>query len=165
MATPAERKERIARIAALPDALAAFVAGLNDAQLDALGDDDPWTVRQVTHHVADSHMNAFIRMKLMLTEQHPTLRPYDQDAWALLPDTRTMPVDATLALLRGLHARWVRLLESLGDDDWSRGAYHPENGEVTLDGILATYAQHGEDHVAQIKRILARVSASGDASA
>jgi hypothetical protein len=153
MPTPAERRERIARIAALPDALAAAVASLSDAQLDARSGDDPWTVRQVTHHIADSHMNAFIRMKLMLTETHPTLRPYDQDAWVQLADTAAMPIDATLTLLRGLHARWVRLLESLADDDWARSAHHPESGTVTLDSMLETYAQHGDDHVAQIQRI------------
>jgi hypothetical protein len=154
MTTPEQRRGRIAMIAALPDALAALVARLDDSRLDARGD-DPWTVRQITHHIADSHINAVIRMKLMLTEQHPTLRPYDQDAWVTLADTRAMPVAATLDLLRGLHTRWVTLLESLGDDDWSRGAYHPENGEVTLDDMLATYSQHGEDHIAQIRRLLA----------
>ena len=159
MTSPADRRRLIASIAALPDALAAVVAGLGDAELDARVADDPWTVRQVTHHVADSHINAFIRMKLMLTEPHPTLKPYDQDAWAQLADTQSAPVDATLALLRGLHARWVRLLESLGEGDWSRGAHHPENGEVTLDGMLATYARHGEEHVEQIRRI--RQSSSG----
>ena len=158
MTTPAERQQRIASIAALPDALAAVVAGLGDAELDARAADDPWTARQVTHHIADSHINAFIRMKLMLTEPHPTLKPYDQDAWAQLADTQSTPVDATLALLRGLHARWVRLLEALGEEEWSRGAYHPENGEVTLDGMLATYARHGEEHVEQIRGILQSAS-------
>jgi hypothetical protein len=156
MATSEERRDRIARIAALPDTLAAAVMGLNDAQLDARGGDDPWTVRQVAHHIADSHLNAFIRMKLMLTEPHPTLKPYDQDAWALLPDTLATPVDATLALLRGLHTRWVVLFEALPDDAWARTAYHPENGIVTIDGMLKSYAQHGEDHVAQIWRIRER---------
>lgn len=158
MTTKEQRARDIARIAALPEALAAAVAGLSDAQLDQPADDDPWTVRQVVHHVADSHMNAFIRMKLMLTEQHPTLKPYDQDAWALLADTRSTPVDATLALLRGLHARWVGLLESLREADWARSAHHPENGTVTIDGMLRTYAQHGEDHVAQIRHIQQRAA-------
>jgi hypothetical protein len=157
MTTSSERQERIARIAALPDALAAVVAGMSDAELDARVDADPWTIRQVTHHIADSHINAFIRMKLMLTEAHPTLKPYDQDAWAQLADA-AMPVDATLALLRGLHARWVRLLESLGDAEWARSALHPENGEVTIDGMLVTYSDHGEEHVAQIGRIRAALA-------
>jgi hypothetical protein len=158
MTTPSERRDRIARIAALPGALAAVVAELSDADLDARVAADPWTIRQVTHHIADSHMNAFIRMKLMLTEQHPTLKPYDQDAWAQLADTAAMPVDATLALLGGLHARWVRLLESLGEADWARGADHPENGEVTLEGMLVIYSDHGEEHVAQIGRIRAAIA-------
>ncbi len=153
MPTPEQRRRLIASIAALPDTLAAAVATLDDSELDAHSPDDPWTARQVTHHVADSHMNAFIRMKLILTESHPTLRPYDQDAWVELPDTAAMPVDASLALLRGLHARWVRLLESLDEQDWSRSAYHPENGEVTIDSMLETYAHHGEDHIAQLERI------------
>ena len=157
MTTSLERRERIARIAALPGALAAVVAGLSDADLDARVPADPWTIRQVTHHIADSHINAFIRMKLMLTEDHPTLKPYDQDAWARLADA-AMPVDATLALLGGLHARWVRLLESLGDADWRRGALHPENGEVTLESMLVTYSDHGEEHVAQIGRIRAAMA-------
>jgi hypothetical protein len=158
MTTPPERRDRIARIAALPDALAAVVAGLSDADLDTRVASDPWTIRQVTHHIADSHMNAFIRMKLMLTEQHPTLKPYDQDAWAHLADTAAMPVDATLALLGGLHARWVRLLESLGDADCARSEAHPENSEVTIDSMLITYSDHGEEHVAQIGRIRAAMA-------
>lgn len=148
------RRRRIARLALLPDELAALLGALNEAQLDAPIPDDPWTVRQVAHHIADSHMNAFVRTKLILTEQHPTLKPYDQDAWALLPDTAGMPVDAALAILRGIHARWVRLFESLGERDWARGGLHPEYGEVTLDGILETYARHSDEHLAQMRRIL-----------
>lgn len=158
MTTPNERQRLIASIAGLPDALATAIAGLSDAELDARADADPWTIRQVTHHVADSHMNAFIRMKLILTEPRPTLKPYDQDAWARLADTSAMPVEATLALLRGLHARWTRLLESLGEDEWERGGFHPENGDVTLASMLATYARHGDDHVEQIGRIRAALS-------
>lgn len=152
MTTPEQRAERIAKIAALPDALAAVVAGLSDAELDAHSPADPWTIRQVTHHIADSHVNAFIRLKLMLTERHPTIKPYDQEAWARLADA-ALPVDATLILLRGLHARWVRLFESLGEGDWARTAYHPENGEITVDWLLDTYARHGEEHLEQIQRI------------
>jgi hypothetical protein len=153
-ATATDRAAQIARIAALPGELAAVLAGLDDAALDTRTAADPWTIRQVAHHIADSHMNALIRTKLILTEQHPTLRPYDQDAWATLPDA-AMPLDATLALLRGLHARWVALLGAIGEDDWARGGFHPENGDVTLGDILATYAAHGADHIAQIGRIRA----------
>ncbi|HWQ12738.1 MAG TPA: putative metal-dependent hydrolase [Roseiflexaceae bacterium] len=156
------RAARIARIAALPEELAALVGGLSDARLDTHAPDDPWTVRQVTHHMADSHANAFIRTKLILTEEHPTLKPYDQDAWAALPDTCAMPVGASLELLRGLHARWVRLFESLGPADWGRAALHPEIGEVTIDDILETYAHHCNDHLAQIRRILTGAECGGD---
>src|SRR3712207_5845487 len=119
MTTPDHRRERIAKIASLPDALAAVVGGLSEAELDARAPHDPWTVRQVTPHVADSHINAFIRMKLMLTGRHPTLKPYDPDAWAGLADA-ALPVDATLALLRGLHARWVALFEALDESGWAQ---------------------------------------------
>jgi hypothetical protein len=149
------RSERVARLAALPDELAATLGRLSEAQLDAPAEGDPWTVRQVAHHIADSHMNAFIRTKLILTEDHPTLKPYDQDAWALLPDTAAMPVDASLAILRGVHARWVALFESLGADDWRRSGFHPENGDVTLEQILESYARHSDDHLEQMRRILA----------
>jgi hypothetical protein len=151
----AARHERIARIAALPESLAAAVSGLSEAQLDARSPEDIWNVRQVAHHLADSHMNAFIRTKLIVTEDRPTLKPYDQDAWALLPDTEAMPIEASLGILRGLHARWVKLFESLADGDWGRTGLHPENGEVTVDSILRGYADHGEEHLEQIARILA----------
>ncbi|MFO7170847.1 MAG: putative metal-dependent hydrolase, partial [Chloroflexota bacterium] len=143
----------IARIAALPEQLAALVGGLSAEQLDARTPADPWSIRQVVHHMADSHMNAFIRTRLILTENHPTLRPYDQDAWAQLADTLTMPVEASLELLRGLHARWAALFESLAEEDWGRTGLHPEIGVVTVESILESYAQHGEDHMEQIRRI------------
>lgn len=152
------RRQRIDRIAALPEALAAAVAGLSEAQLDARSPEDIWNVRQVVHHLADSHMNAFIRTKLIVTEERPTLKPYDQDAWALLLDTQAMPCAASLDILRGLHLRWVKLFESLGEWDWSRVGLHPESGEVTIDSILRGYAQHGEDHLDQIVRIVAATS-------
>lgn len=148
------RRARIARLAALPGELAALIAALGEGQLDAPAEGDPWTVRQVVHHIADSHLNAFVRTKLILTEDRPTLKPYDQDAWALLPDTRDMPVEPTLAILSGVHARWVRLFETLAEEQWSRAAHHPEYGPVTIDGILESYAQHSDDHLAQIRRIL-----------
>jgi hypothetical protein len=156
MATTEERRERIARVAALPTALDALVSELTDAALDARSPDDPWSVRQVVHHVADSHANAFIRTKLVLTEEHPTFKPYDQDAWANLPDT-TLPLAVSLGMLRGIHTRWVALFEAMGEEVWAQGGLHPEYGEQTLDRMLASYAQHGEDHLDQIRRILAGV--------
>lgn len=150
-----DRAGRIARLAALPDELAALLAELDPSRLDQSVEADPWTVRQIAHHVADSHMNAFIRTKLILTESRPTLKPYDQDAWALLPDTVSMPLDASLAILRGVHARWVAVFESLGADDWARSGMHPEYGEMSLDDILRSYAKHSDDHIDQMRRVLA----------
>lgn len=149
MLSHSERKERIARIRALPEAAASAIHRLSDQQLDTPYRDGGWTVRQVVHHLADSHLNAFVRMKLILTETHPTLKTYDQDEWAKLDDT-ALPVSHSLAILQGLHARWTRLLEQVPDSDWTRAAFHPENGEVTLEDILSTYARHGDNHVKQI---------------
>jgi hypothetical protein len=146
----AERAERIRKIRALPAALRTAVAGLTDVRLDTPYRDGGWTVRQVVHHLADSHMNAFVRMKLILTETHPTLKPYDQNAWALMPDGKDAPIDASLAVLDGLHERWTAMLEGVGEKDWVRTALHPERGEITLDSLLQTYAGHGEKHVEHI---------------
>lgn len=151
---PELRRADIDQIAALPSALAAAVAGLSDAQLDQQVEADPWTIRQIVHHIADSHMNAFIRMKLLLSEEYPTLRPYDQDAWSLLPDNCSMPLAATLALLQALHERWAYMLERLDEGAWARSGFHPDSGTVTLDSLLRSYAEHGQDHIAQLKRIL-----------
>jgi hypothetical protein len=148
--TAAERAERIRKISALPAALRSAVAGLTDARLDTPYRDGGWTVRQVVHHLADSHMNAFVRMKLILTETHPTLKPYDQNAWALMPDGKNAPIGASLALLEGLHERWTAMLGRVGEKDWARTALHPERGEITLDSLLQTYAGHGEKHVGHI---------------
>ena len=154
MLTPAERPALIDTIRTFPSRLAQVVDTLSDAQLDRRTDIDSWTVQQLVHHLADSHMNAFIRMKLILTEQHPTLKPYNQDAWVVLADETATPISASLAILEGLHTRWATLLASLSEVDWSRSGLHPENGEVTLDSMLAVYAEHGDDHIAQIQRIL-----------
>jgi DinB superfamily len=112
-------------------------------------------VAQNVHHLADSHMNSFIRMRLILTEDRPTLKPYDQDLWAALADSGTTALEESLTLLHGLHARWVRLFESLDEADWRRSGLHPENGEVTLEDILRIYAAHGQGHIDQISRALA----------
>ncbi len=149
MLTEQERQECIAGIERLPQELEAAVDGLDDDQLDTPYRDGGWTPRQVVHHLADSHMNAVIRMKLILAEEHPTLKPYDQDAWAVLPDS-AMPVAPSLELLRGLHARWGALLRATPADAWGRTAWHPENGEMMLDGLLASYGAHGSNHVSQI---------------
>jgi hypothetical protein len=140
----------LARLRQLPAAAEAAVHGLNDAHLDTPCGEGEWTVRQVVHHLADAHMNGFIRMKLILTEEQPTLKPYDQDAWARLCDSTELPVRAALSILAGLHERWSGLLESVPESSWRRSATHPESGPVTLDGLLVTYARHGETHVRQI---------------
>ena len=137
-------------IAALPGQVESAIHGLNDSQLDTQYREGGWTVRQVVHHLADSHMNAFIRMKLILTEEKPTLKPYDQDLWAALSDVRAVPPDSSLSILRGLHERWTLLLRSVPEKDWSRSAIHPEHGEVTLQSMLKTYSAHGAKHVETI---------------
>lgn len=152
MLSAAERLEKIASIRNLPGVLEASVKGLGDTQLDTPYRAGGWTVRQVVHHVADSHLNAFIRMKLILTEEKPTLKPYDQDKWAKLPDS-SMPLGSSLGIIRGLHERWVSLLKSVPESSWNRSALHPEDGEVTLEGLLLTYAAHGQNHVQQIKAL------------
>jgi hypothetical protein len=105
----------------------------------------------VVHHLADSHMNAFIRTKLILTEEHPTIKPYDQDRWAALADSASFPVGSSLSLVRALHERWVTLLERVPEAAWSRSALHPESGEMTLERVLAIYSGHGEKHVETIR--------------
>jgi len=145
-----ERAAAIAAIAALPARARAAVAGLTPAQLDTPLRAGGWTVRQVIHHLADAHMNALIRVKLVLAEEHPTLKPWDQDTWARLADSTQSPVEESLAILDGAHARLARVLAAAAPEAWSRGAFHPEAGEQTLDTLVQTYAGHGGHHVEQI---------------
>ena len=140
----------ISEIETLPSQLEEAVRGLDDSQLDTPYRAGGWTVRQVVHHVADSHMNAFIRMKLILTEENPTLKPYDQDRWAAQADVSGVPVERSLEIVRGLHARWVLLLRAAGEAAWQRPAHHPERGKVTLEDMLKTYSGHGRKHVGHI---------------
>ncbi len=151
--TSEERRKKIDMIRALPSALEAAVKGLNDKQLDTQYRDGGWTVRQVVHHLADAHMNAFVRMKLILTEGKPAFKPYDQNAWAALPDTTEMPIGVSLEILRGLHDRWSKLLDRVADGEWGRIGVHPERGEVTLESQLNVYAGHGEKHVEHITNL------------
>jgi uncharacterized damage-inducible protein DinB len=145
-----ERTEKITALRNLPRHLREAVKGLQETQLDTPYRQGGWTVRQVVHHIADSHMHACLRMKFIVTEDHPVIKPYDQDCWAALPDAAHGPLEPSLQILDGLHDRWVRFLESLPDAAWTRSALHPERGEVTLESMLRTYAGHGEKHVAQI---------------
>jgi hypothetical protein len=145
-----DRAENIAAITGLPSALGSAVAGLGDNQLDTPYREGGWTVRQLVHHVADSHINAYVRMRLALTEDWPTIKPYEEAEWAKLEDARTLPVEVSLALLKSLHLRWVTLLESLTDADWARGYVHPESGRETLETVAAIYNWHGRHHVAHV---------------
>jgi len=149
------REPAITVIAELPMRVRAAVAGLTGAQLDTPYRPGGWTVRQVVHHVADSHTNAFIRLKVALTEDQPTIKPYDQDAWSALADMR-LPIDVSLVLLDGLHARWVALYRSLAPSAFARVFHHPEIGVVTLDGQLQMYAWHSRHHVAHITSLRQR---------
>lgn len=156
----AERAAAIAAIAALPAQMRAAVDGLSDAALDTPYRDGGWTARQVVHHVADSHANAAIRVRLALTEDAPTIRPYDETRWAELADARTLDVGPSLALLDGLHARWTALLHSLDAGGWARTFVHPERDRTyTIDEATQMYAWHSRHHLAHVERALARRAA------
>jgi uncharacterized damage-inducible protein DinB len=148
--TSDERRVLIEQIAATPARMRAAVAGLSDAQLDTPYRDGGWTVRQVVHHVPDSHMNAYTRLKLALTEHEPAIKPYDEAAWAKLNDVRDTPIETSLLLLDTLHARWGTLLDAMTDADFERTLRHPDYGVMTLDWLVALYAWHGRHHVAHI---------------
>ena len=152
MADAVNRQQMIRNIEALPARVEEAVRGLSDAQLDTPYREGGWTVRQVVHHLADSHMNALVRTKLILTEQRPTLKTYDQNAWSGLPDAK-LPVAPSLAILHGLHERWAALLKSLAETDWERTALHPEAGEMTPDKLISMYSRHGENHLSQIRSL------------
>jgi DinB superfamily len=139
-----------------PSNLRAAVKGLSAEQLDTPYRPEGWTVRQLTHHVPDSHLNAYIRFKLALTEDDPTIKPYAEDRWAQLADTQTTPVEVSLTMLDSLHSRWIRLLRSLTPEDWKRTFRHPEMGEVSLEKNLALYSWHGRHHVAHITSLRER---------
>ncbi len=145
-----ERRAAIDAIAALPGELRAAVAGLDDAQLDTPYRPGGWTVRQLVHHVADSHMNAYIRFRLALTETDPPVKPYAEAAWAELHDALTMPVAISLDLVELLHARLVSLPRATPDADFARTVRHPDNGPMTLDAMLGIYSWHGRHHVAHV---------------
>ncbi len=154
--TPEERKKLIDTIAEAPERLKQAVTGLNGKQLDTPYREGGWTVRQVTHHLADSHMNAYVRYKLALTEDNPTIKPYQEAAWADLADSRVTPIDVSLALVENLHARWVVLLRSMKAEEWERTLTHPEAGAMSLDKMLGIYAWHGAHHVAHITELRKR---------
>jgi len=151
--TPAMRQAAIEDIAATPGRVRAAVAGLNDAQLDTPYREGGWTVRQVVHHLVDSHMNAYIRWRLALTETQPTIKPYDEAAWANLEDARSAPVEVSLKLLESMHERWARLLRSVKTEQFGRTLLHPEHGVRNLDWLLFLYSWHGKHHTAHITEL------------
>jgi uncharacterized damage-inducible protein DinB len=151
MITPEQRAEFIQIIADLPKNIAQAVEGLSDEQLEAPYRPDGWTLRQTVHHVADSHMNSLTRFKLALTEDNPTIRPYFEDRWALLADN-LLPVEVSLRIIEGIHARLVAVLESLTDEDFQKPLIHPESGAWTIEEFLALYAWHSRHHTAHITR-------------
>jgi hypothetical protein len=148
--TAEQRTRFVDDIAAAPQKMRSAVAGLTDAQLNTPYRDGGWTIRQVVHHLPDSHMNSYIRFKFALTEHEPTIKPYDESVWAELIDAKTAPVEPSLSLLEGLHHRWVLLLRSLSEEDVKRKFFHPELGVVTIDKYISLYAWHGKHHVAHI---------------
>ena len=152
-----QRTAHVDEIASTPRKLRESVSGLSPAQLDTPYRPEGWSARQVAHHVPDSHMNAYVRFKLALTEDDPAIKAYMEDRWAKLPDTADTPVEVSLALLDSLHDRWVRLLRSFSADDWKRTFRHPELGAVTLERNLALYAWHGQHHVAHITELRKRM--------
>ena len=152
-----ERPQLIAIIAETPGNLRNAVAGLSRDQLETPYRPGGWTVKQVAHHVPDSHMNAYCRFKLALTEDEPTIKTYNEAAWAELADSRRVPIEVSLDLLDALHLRWVALLRSMEPSDFQRGLRHPEQGRVlTLEQMLALYAWHGRHHVAHITALRKR---------
>jgi DinB superfamily len=150
-----ERNDAIATLAELPEQLRNAVDGLNPTQLSTTYRQGGWTLRQVVHHIADSHMNAVIRIKLALTEDWPKVKAYDEAAWANLHDMGA-PVEWSLELVEALHARWVMLLQSLDGRQWGRGYNHPEDGRVTIELATLTYAWHSRHHVSQITHLRAK---------
>ena len=151
-----QRNRFIGEIAEAPARLRDAVAGLSEAQLDTPYRPGGWTVRQVAHHIPDSHINAWVRLKLALTENDPAVQPYEEAEWAKLPDVAATPVEVSVALLDALHRRWVALLRSLSEKDFAKSARHPSWGSITVDFLVAQYAWHGRHHVAHITSLRER---------
>ena len=151
----AGREADIAKIRQLPQQVADITVGLNEAQLTTPFLAGEWSVAQNVHHLADSHLNSYIRLKLILTEEIPTIRPYDQDLWAMTPEANSPDLSASITLLRGLHQRWADLFAGLTEEQWQRRGLHPESGVITPLKLARSYAEHGEGHLDQIQRTLA----------
>ena len=155
--TPEKRNNCIIEIESAPANLRQAVKGLTDEQLDTPYRPEGWTVRQVVHHIPDSHINAYIRMKLALTEEEPTIGTYEEKDWAKLNDVFQTPVEVSLSLLESLHKRWIVLLKSLTEADCKRKLIHPESGQKTVDWLIALYAWHGKHHTAHITSLRERM--------
>lgn len=152
-----EREAAIDAIAATPIRLRAAILGLTPEQLDTPYRPDGWTVRQLVHHVADSHINSYVRFRLAMTEDNPAIKSYQEARWAELEDARSAPIEISLALLDALHQRWVRLLRSLEPGDFARTVNHPEHGAMSLDSLLALYDWHGRHHVSHVTKMRQRM--------
>jgi hypothetical protein len=152
-----QREKLIGAIEQTPAALRAAVQGLSAQQLSTPYREGGWTVRQVVHHVPESHMNAYIRFKLALTEDEPTVKPYMEDRWGQLPDVESTPPEVSLALMDSLHDRFVRMLRAIKPEEWKRTFRHPELGVLSLERNLALYAWHGKHHVAHITELRKRM--------
>jgi DinB superfamily len=150
------RKALIRQIAEAPAAMRAAIAGLSSQQFETPYRPGGWTIREVVHHVPDSHMNAYCRFKFALTEDNPTIKPYDEAAWAKVADTAGTPPEVSVALLEALHHRWIVLLESMGDREFARPLNHPEHGPISLVWLLQMYAWHGRHHVAHVTELRRR---------
>ncbi len=151
------RQQAIKTIADLPELLSKALADLSAIQLDTSYRDGGWTLRQLTHHVADSHLNAYARLRLALTEDWPVIKPYRQAEWAELSDARSLSVKISLDLLAPLHTRWTILLASLDEAAWLRGYAHPENGRTTIEEMTALYSWHGRHHTAHVLALRERL--------
>jgi uncharacterized damage-inducible protein DinB len=156
-ANDVERERFLRDIDETPAKMRTAVRGLSEPQLDTPYREGGWSVRQLVHHVPDSHLNSYIRFKWALTEDEPTIKPYAEDLWAKLEDSKVTPIEVSLALLDSLHRRWSDLLHSLRSEDWKRKLRHPESGILTLDKMLALYAWHGRHHVAHITSLRERM--------
>lgn len=153
-----ERKQQfLTDIEKTPKRLRTALAGLSDEQLNTPYRDGGWTPRQLAHHVADSHMNSYIRFKLALTEDQPTIKPYMENLWAELPEAKNAPIEVSLALLDALHQRWILMLREFGEPEWKRNFRHPDLGPMSLEKTLALYSWHGHHHVAHITSLRERM--------
>lgn len=149
-----EQLQMLDQIAKLPELLLSTVTRLSEEQLDTPIRVGAWTVRQVVHHLADSHMNSFVRLKMMLTEDNPELKPYNEKLWAEMADARSGEIDLSIAIVKGIHNRSMIFLNNLTEEEWKTTGFHPEHGKVTFTEYLDIYANHGESHLASVQNLI-----------